>query len=271
MSEQLAQLMARLTDSASGAGTLLVQLQSFYIYSSDEQHAALRMNVYALGKQCYQELREIDTLLTVGTGMLGHHGKKIVPAVSKAIWSIMAGVLSKTPDPAADYYSYAEVRRIDAVKMSRLPLYRAGDSLPDGVYLNFKSFLQLQPDYTRLLVDTIAGWERATVTVATPATPSEPVVPEQLYAFVKNGRAWISTGSRYHLLQRDSTGFYFIAKIAVESQGATNAANMAGWAVFFASAFRLPLAQVYGLTVRKKFILQLDYRNGSFVPVKPVE
>ncbi|HEX3935658.1 MAG TPA: hypothetical protein VHW43_13315 [Puia sp.] len=152
-----------------------------------------------------------------------------------------------------------------------MPLYRAGDSLPDGVYVHFKSFLQLEPEYTRLLVDTVAGWERATVTVATSATPSEPIGPGQIYAFVKNGRAWVSTGNHYHLLQRDSTGFYIIAKISVESQGATNAANMAGWAVFFASALRLPLAQVYGLTVRKKFILQLDYRNGSFVPVKPVE
>jgi len=32
----------------------------------------------------------------------------------------------------------------------------------------------------------------------------------------------------------------------------------------------LPLIQVFGLTAKKKFLLKLDYWDGSFVPVKPM-
>lgn len=204
-------------------------------------------------------------------GTLGHHGKKIVPVTNAAIASIIARVLTQRPAQDAAYYSQDEIFRIDEVKKSRLPLYGNGDSLPDGVYLHFDSFLHLKPEYTLLAVDTIAGWERADVLVSTPATPSELVDPHQIYAFVKNGRPWIFDGSHYALLRRDGLDYYIVDKISVASQGADMSANLSSWAVFLASSLHLPLMQVSGLMVKKKFIMQLDYRNGSFVPVRPAK
>jgi hypothetical protein len=269
--DQLGMLMNRLTDSTAGEDTLAVQLLGFNVYTADKNvDVCFRLNIFS-HSGLYREVSEVDTVIVTkrGTFKSGYR-QRMQDAVGTAFAGIIRAALTTAPDPHGDLYSFEVLRAIDEIKKSKLPLYRAdsGSAMPDGVYTSYASFSRLAPDYPRFLADL----EQDQVLVSTRTQPSVPLTPGELFAVVKDGKPYVAVGGRHYApLQREGSDFYIIDYVRVNSADADMTANLAGWAVFFASAMRLPLAQVWGLTEKKRFWMKMDYRNGRFVAVRAVD
>jgi hypothetical protein len=152
--------------------------------------------------------------------------------------------------------SGATVRFADRIWENRLPLYQT-NIYPDGVYVRYSSFAQLRPDYTKFEVPDTAH-------------PEYYLPPQQVYAFVLKGNAYISSDGVYRPLIKKDGDFYIIGKVRVDAPGADAAVNLAGFLAAVATMGRLRFL-MSGLTMKKDFLFLLNYRTGNWVPVKPAD
>ena len=251
LDQQLAQLLGQLTDSTAGAGPLLIEMRHFVVYDDGKKrNASLRFRFFGGKGGLYSMIKDVDTTVSVRAAMGRGGREKFATAVNGALSVAIAGVLRRTGDSTTGFFTRGTIPSADQIWKRQLPLYQT-DVYPDGFYLTFASFAKLRPEYTR--------------------SPSLEVNPAQVYAIVIDGKAYISfEGESKPLIKKDGD-FFIIGKVRVDAPGADAAAGLAGFAIAAASFGKLPFMQVWGLTVKKKFLFMMDYQTGRFVPVKPVD
>lgn len=275
--EQLTALLPVVADSPAADRTLLVVLKRFACFDVSGRMGprlcmALRFCFFEReGNECRQ-LPRFDTVLQEPYNIWkAKLSKRIFAATNTAITGAFERALSTLPDNRSPLYSYAEVLNFDSALRRRLPLYLR-DSIANGVYLSYVSFATQQPDYPRAQV-AFDGDQIIAVTPITTGQPLASLSSRQVYAVCWNGKAYISRNGEYYPLTRMGDDLCFTGKIRVGSGTAdalVDVSAFAVWAVSMATFRALPLVQVFGLTAKKKFLMKLDYSDGSFAPVKPL-
>jgi hypothetical protein len=254
----LGRVFHQLVDSTAGSANLLIEVRRFIVYDDKVPRASLNFRLFAETSGLYSWIADVDSTATVRVAAAGRGGlRKFSAAVNGAISAIIAGALRKGGDSAAGLFTRATVRFADRIWEKRLPLYQT-NIYPDGVYTYYTSFAQLQPDYTKFDVPDTAH-------------PEYYLPPQQVYAFVLKGKAYISSDGVYTPLINKGSDYFIIGKVRIDAPGADAAADLAGFVAVVASMGKLPFLQVWGLTVKRKFLLLLDYRTGRWDPIQPAD
>jgi hypothetical protein len=268
----LDRLLRELTDSTAADGSLVVEMRRFIVYDEAKHSAiSLRFRLFGGVGGGYVFLRNVDTTVYVRSASGRGGRRKFTDAVNGALSAAIAGVLRIKGDSAAGVFTRALIPFADQIWKKQSPLYQA-EVYPDGAYLHFSSFLRLRPDYVRFrIADTVHPEKCDFIFLATAQDPAMLVYAGQLYALVVGGKAYISFDGVFKPMIRRDGELYITGKLRVDAPGADMAVDMASFVVSAASVLRLPFVQVWGLTVKKKFLFQLDYSTGRFVPVRAVE
>jgi hypothetical protein len=273
---QFDSLLGRLTDASAEQGALFLQLQRFTIYDINTSFthkvaASLRAFLYARIGQSYRKLAVLDTVLEQSSGEYSRRNshKLLLAGTAAVLDRFIRDALLRIPTDITPSYSWNEMVAIDSLEKNRLPLYTA-DSLTDGVYMHANSFLQQRPDYTRFL-PIKAGREIVDLQVA--ADSNHPVLhPDGVYSIVQNGKVYVFTRDGYKPLKKIGNDFYYVGKIKIAADNLTNVAIFACFATTFATmGVGLNLFSVWRLPTKKSFLLKMDYMNGQFTPVKPLD
>lgn len=247
-------------------------MRRFTVYDAGrQQYLSLRFRVFGRLEARYALLKTVDTTLAVRFPKGRGGRRKFAEDVDGALSALIAGVLRMSGTGTTAVFTRDAIPFVDQSLKKHLPLYEA-DVYPDGVYLTFNSFLRLRPEYTRfLLLDSAAPMQSDFLLVATHDDPSLRVNPEQIYAFVFKGKAYVTFDGKFKALSKTDGEYYLTGKVRVDAPGVDMAVDMASFVAAAASLARLPFVQVWGLSVKKKFVCQLDYWTGRFVPVRPAE
>lgn len=257
LDQQLNRVVEQLIDKTADSGRLLIEMRRLLIYDNGQLHVALKFRLFGGNGELYCFVANVDTTFTVRASKGRSGRRKLVAALNGALSDGIARGLTKVGDSTGGYFTRSSVQYADGIWEKRLPLYQS-DVYPDGIYLHFSSFAQLRPDYpTFQLEDT--------------AHPEYSLPPQQVYAFVRHGRAYISFDEGYKPLVKKDGEYFITGKVDVEAPGADAAVDLAGFALALAGMGKVPLMHVWGLTVKKKFWFHLDYQTGRFEPVKPVD
>jgi hypothetical protein len=275
LNNELAGLLLQMTDTTAGKEELLLQLRRFTIYDISTPGrklcVSLRMTFYARGPKGYQELNSLDTILQQPfSSSQSNLRKRVFPAISRILTDAVAKALVQAPAAGAESYSREQVLAIDRIRKGRLALYSV-DRLVDGVYIDFPSFLQQKPHYTRFLVTDTSDRQQSDLQMALPGGGTITPGRQQIFAYVENGRAYVSAPDGYHPLTRTGDDFFYTGKIKVAGSNLATIANFGTFAATVASLGRIPLFVIWGQTTKKKFVLKLDYMNGQYEPVRTAD
>jgi hypothetical protein len=270
LNQQLGRLLGQLTDSSAGDGTLVVEMRRFVAYDNDKKRSgSLRFRVFGGKGGRYCRIADVDTTFSqrLGTGRGGQ--RKFSAAMNGALSVSLASLLRRPGDSAAGLFTVATIPFADQLWKGQTPLYQT-DVFPDGVYLRYSSFARLRPDITQFEVTDTVNPEKGILLAATKEDPSMQVNPGQIFGFVSKGKAYVTFDEAFQPLIKKDGDYFVIGRMRADAPDADVVAGLAGFALAVASMGKLPFVHVWGLTVRKKFLLQLDYGTGRFVPVRPV-
>lgn len=217
----------------------------------------LRMTLYEMdGDDRYYFLNTIDTLLV-------DDRKKIKESTGQAIVNFIVTNLSYYAEEGEAALSLTEVMDIDFYEKNSIPLYTE-ESLPDGIYANYKSFKNLTPDISSDIQATKTDEgqiKRIKVPNKEKQGKYKTLKNKEIYAVVIGGIPYISfEGDLYKSYKKDDdwrfiitrkiTGSGFSLNVGVGTRGSRGGA---------AVGFGIPIG-----SKTEDIEMFIDHLNGDF-------
>jgi hypothetical protein len=265
-------MMDLLTDSTAARSELWMQIRSFSAYglhgpshrggtwiravlyarTSPDVPDAAASPVIAPGNgpdktRDFAMLAVLDTTVETTTNLFkGSLHKRVTTATDEALTAFIARNIIRRP--ATDrLFNLAEIHGIETVVKQALPLYSTS-TLKDGVYRNYRSFALQRPD------GDIPGYD-----------------PRTTYILVQGGKAFIFTESGPLPLVRKADHFYYIGRISMYSETASEFASLSSLAVATAALGGPKLLVLWNLWKKKDFWMKMDPVSGHFVAEREVK
>ncbi|MDO6435161.1 hypothetical protein Q4E93_31385 [Flavitalea sp. BT771] len=271
LGEQFSQLLHDMTDSTARDVELLLQLKRFSFFDlptrfSHKGCSFIRAFLYVRSENSYQKLAVLDTLLEINYGTIFKSSlRKRLFAASDSIFCRFIYNSLRLETGNTDYLGMDDIRDIDEIEKKSIPLYKL-DSLPDGIYKDFAAFSSARPSYPEFIAP-MDGENVLEVLANTPAERNKNLEHDDLYAFVRHGKIYLSTSYGYYPLVKKGTDFFYIGKIKVSGTNFASAGLFMIWTIS-QLAVGMPIAVAFWNTsVKKTFLMKLDYLDGAFIPV----
>jgi hypothetical protein len=257
LQSQLESLMEHITDETAQDRTLLLHIRELYFseYEDKQTLCHIRMNLYEDTESGYMFIESIDEKL-VSTA------PKIMAEASYIIVSFIADNLLSEPKIGTPY-TREEVENIATIEKADTPLYSVS-VYEDGIYPSFISFAEQQPDRYEIQHKLKDGILKEVKIYNTGNNKWEKVKPQEVYAVVIDGQAYISKGKNFYLAYKKSNNIMFVAE---ESAGYnfSPSGTVGISAGSRHSGFGGGFGVVIGRKPKEKVTYMIDHLNGDFI------
>ncbi|MEI9934317.1 MAG: hypothetical protein WDM71_05580 [Ferruginibacter sp.] len=276
LSQQFPVFLNSITDASSHNGTLVLQIKRFNFTTIRQQYgskayAFLRLRLYGkTDSSGYHQLNILDTTVIVNFGTIfkGSLQKRSFIATMQAITNFIETNLNHTPEKSSAY-TISDIKNIDSAEKSRLALYTAA-SLKDGIYPDFTSFKNQQPD--SIIKYTVRFKEDAGEKnqVGNPEGFSIDLPITSFYAIVYQGKLYVANKYGFYLVEKKGNDFYFTGTIDVSPDENAVLATDVATHVLLGSLGGIADAIAAPKHGKATFELKIDYMKGLFIPIKQV-
>jgi hypothetical protein len=275
LSEQFSVFLNSMTDASSHNGALVLQIKRFNFTTIRQQYGSkaytfLRLRLYGkMDSSGYHQLDMLDTTVTVNFGNIfkGSLQKRSFIATNQAITNFIETNLNHTPGQFAAY-TISDIKNIDSAEKSSLALYTVA-SLKDGIYPDFTSFKNQQPDstikYTVKFKDA-----RKKSQVGNPEGFSIDLPLTSFYAVVYQGKVYVANKYGFYLVEKKDNDFYFTGTIDVSPDESAVLATDVATHVLLGSLGGIADAIASPKHGKATFDMKIDYMKGAFIPIKQV-
>jgi len=259
LSEQFNQLITSMVDSSAGHGELILLLRQFRFVEitkamSEFGYCHLRAVLFANSMHGPSKLETLDTVVLIRAMDVT---KKMFREGSKAITTFISNNLTKLPDQ--DFrLTISQLPLIDSFEKTRIPLY-ANPVLNDGIYYSYSSFADQQPDETGLSVLYDKKGRVLRISYINKKGEKWNIENRFIYAFVHQGKPYISGEFTCYPLEKRSDDFYFTGKV-------NNAKNtdIAAATYFFGI-----IGALFASSATAVLEMKIDHLTGGFIPITP--
>jgi hypothetical protein len=257
---QLNDVMKALIDNPAQEGELLLVLrQSRFAEitkaTSERGYFHFRAILFAHENGMYKKIESIDTVVVVKAFDVT---KKMLSAGGEAISYFIESNLTKQPGDELTL-SFDQMRSIDDIEKSKLPLY-INETYKDGIYYNFKSFVNQQPDETGVSATFDKKGKTLRISYTDKKGKPREIENRFIYAFVYEGRPYISGEFTCYPLEKRGNDFYFSGKVP----------DPKGDEVFMASVFFGVLGGLMASSTKSVFEMKIDHLSGGFIRLREV-
>lgn len=215
LESQLQSLVNTISFPSGESKTIAVQMRAFFFSLGEKDMRGkakcnLRMTLYEMDEnEKYYFLNTIDTLL------VNNDQKRVKEAVSEVISTFIIANLPYYAEEGESPLDMAQVMGIDFYEKNSIPFYMQ-ESLPDGIYTNYKSLKNLSPDISSdiTIVKTDKG-EIKEVKIPDIDKPGKykKIKTNNIYAVVADGVPYISfEGDLYKAYKKDGDWRFVITQ-----------------------------------------------------------
>lgn len=259
LAEQLRQVFNSFADTVGKIGEFVFQLRQLSFAEitggvSEKGYFAIRAALYANRGGNYQKIQNIDTVLVLSSGI------DVTKALLQKGRDTICGFLSTgmLRESAGQFYSWHDLLNLDSLEKSHIKLYNA-TTYTDGLYLNYKSFMNQMPD-GQIILD---GGDLNYGTIKTTAANGklQKVKAQKVYALVYKGQPYISSRGDYYPLKKEKDDFYFTGKV----QTANGTAEIVAASVLFGAIGALIAT---ASNTDATFDIKIDHINGQFIKLR---
>lgn len=261
LEQQFQNLVAAANPSTAGDGELLLLLREFRFAEitkamSEFGYCHFRASLFARSESGYARLQSIDTVVVIRAMDVT---KKVLREGSEAIRNFITRELasSVTTDIVVPE---DQLLSIDSLEKLRIPLYTS-DTYKDGVYYNYASFARQEPDETgvKALFDKKNRFQG--ITYQNNKGQDVELKNHFYYAFVYQGKAWISGEFTCYPLEKRGMDFFFTGKVKNASS-----ADVAAASLFFGI-----IGGLMASSATAQFELKIDHLSGGFKRIREMK
>ncbi len=250
-------------DSSTADGELLIQLRKFKFLVKPESANELgfclfRADLYIRQDSTYKKLTRIDTIIVVEAP---EATKPLFDAASNAITTFILKNLDRGFSNTQDY-TYRQLTKIDSIEKSKIRLYSTSP-LTNGVYKNFQSFKDQTPDFR--LIDLVHKKEKLSAINALNFKGKKmKLKPDEFFAFVSDGKPFISAEFDCHPIEKIDTDLYFTGEGKVAAERSVRSDSENGPSVkSVEKAAAIPQTAFY--------LIRIDHIDGSLMRIKEIK
>lgn len=261
MSTQFSQLVSELIDSTAKNAELVLLLRQLSFAEvtgamSERGYFHLRAVSFANNNGRYFKLQTLDTVVVIKSMDVT---KKMLRLGNKTVTDFIASSLTMEANDDL-FLSLDQLPQIDSFEKSKLPLYTAA-TYNDGLYYNFQSFVNQQPDETGISI-TYSKDDKVKKIVYTDKKGKQQEMDYRLiYGFVHNGRPYVAGEFTCYPLEKRENDFYFTGKVNNAKSGD----------VAMASAFFGIIGGLMASSATATAELKVDHLSGGFIRVRETE
>jgi hypothetical protein len=261
LATQFSNVLNALVDNATKEGDLLLLLRQFSFAEiiggmSERGYFQLRAVLFAKAGEVYSKLETIDTVVLVKSMDVT---KKMFRLGSKTVAEFIAGNLTK--EPAGDIVlSLEQLPLIDSFEKTKIPLYTSS-TYTDGLFYTYLSFANQQPDETGVTIGFDKKGKVQKINYINKKGQKWDIENRFIYAFVYEGKPYISGEFTCYPLEKRGNDFYFTGKANDARSGDIMAAQF-----FFGIMGALMASSATSI-----FEMKIDHLSGGFIRVKEVE
>ena len=158
------------------------------------------------------------------------------------------------------FLSLEQLPLIDSFEKARLPLYTAA-AYTDGIYYNFQSFVNQQPDETGISVSYFKNGHTSKIVYTNTKGKQQEVDYRGIYGFVHNGKPYVAGEFTCYPLEKKGDDFYFTGKVNNAKSGD----------VAMATAFFGIIGGLMASSATATAELKIDHLSGGFIRGKEIE
>lgn len=257
---QLSAILSAFNDFDAREGELVLLLRHFSFAeitkaASEFGYCHFRAVLFAKVNLEYKKLETIDTVLLVRAMDVT---KKMLREGSHLVTEFIARNMIKVPEGNL-VISWEQLPLIDSLEKRMIPLYTT-TTYTDGLYYNYRSFANQQPDETGLSVSFDKKNRVQQISYTNKKGQKTEIENRFFYAFIYKGLPYISGEFSCYPLERRGDDFYFKGKV-------NNARNtdIAAAQFFFGIMGALMASSATAILEMK-----LDYLTGGFMPIKDI-
>ncbi len=261
---QFKKLLKNSIDSSTADGELLLQLRKFKFLEKPERASEfgfclLRADLYLKQDSTYKKLSRIDTIIIVESL---DATKPLFEETSNALTEFVLKNLTKDFSNT-DNYTFNQIIHIDSLEKNKIKLYNQSQ-YTDGVYNTFENFKNQIPDFK--ILEVVYKQEKTLIIKAQNKKNKKiKIRPDEFFAFVNEGKPYISAEYGCYPLEKKDNDFYFIGegKIPNEKVFLTSETN---------DSNGVEVNKGPALTTQTAFYqIKLDHIDGSLMRVKEIK
>ncbi|MEO9020878.1 MAG: hypothetical protein ABI237_14605 [Ginsengibacter sp.] len=256
---QIKNVLRSLTDNTSKDGKLLFQLRQFNFAEltgamSEKGYCYIRAVLYAEMDGHYQKINSIDTVIFVRamdvTRALFRKGSKTITDF------ISRNLLEKPSD--SNYYSFADVIKMDSIEKRTIKVYNTLE-YTDGVYTNYKSFMNQIPD-KQIIIEKKNNKLVSMVTLNQKGKAVK-IKANDVYAVVVEGEPFVATDYGFYLLKKVDDDFKFVGNAKVNA----NTGDVITANVFFGV-----IGGLIATNAQSTFEMKIDHISGGIIRLREI-
>ena len=211
--EDLQSFINQTVDNSALNGTLFVNLRKLNLHFDKKKNcyiARIRVSLFDHINNNYYNLGSLDDTMEIPKNQNPN------TLISNIIYryvsdNLIQKINDSTPYVIEDMYSF------DIMEKLKMPLFSNG-VLTDGIYLTYEDFRDQYPLDDLLSADVTNGEISNVRATNQQLNRSTAVDPQQIYAIVYNGQAYIAIDNRFVPLRLDNDDFLFTKKIDKNKQ-----------------------------------------------------
>lgn len=223
---------------------------------SERGYFHFRAILFTLENGLYKMVASIDTVAQVKSMGVT---KKLFRTGSDAVsYFIESNLVKEAHDELT--LSFGQLRSIDDIEKNKLPLF-VNSTYTDGIYYNFKSFVNQQPNETGVSSSFDKKGRVLRISYTDRKGKPRDIENRFIYAFVYEGKPYISGDFTCYPLEKRDNDFYFTGK-ALDAKSSD---------VAMASAFFGIMGGLMASSATSVFEMKIDHLSGGFIRIKEVE
>ena len=267
--KQIKELFNNAVNEAAISDTIVLQVRNvffneLFVNFNWASYFHLRFNTYRKNNNIYYPISTVDTTINFNL-VFRYNKRRLFRKARKVFKQKILSTFSIYSDTNVAYNEY-EISRIDSIEKSAMPLY-TNPTLNDGIYLNYESFKNQQPD-NFFYVNISEKGEIKELYEKDLEANLKIIKVKKIYALVWNGRPFISNLKKLTPLTKMGNNYFFTDKIFLSTNDAE-----------FQHGFNVASKKVINFinlkslfSSNKRIILvQLDHLNGNFINAESVK
>lgn len=264
LQSQLNDILSSVIDSTSLNGTLLLQIRQLLFAETtsltcEKGYCYLRANLFSKKDDDYVKLVSLDTLVIVKSMDVTN---LLLKTGSNLITDIIINNLT-SPQTNNDLYSYNDILKTDSIEKRNIKLYNT-DKYVDGLYYNYNSFKAQIPD-KKIKVKSKRDFTISNIRIIDDYNNLVKIKSNEFYAFVHEGKPYISTGYGYYPLYKGNDNFYFVGVIKPMTK---NNNEVVAASMMFGLIGGLIAVNSDGQG--ENYFIIIDHINGGFIQIRKI-